>query len=321
MSKSRPLLSRPRTKVYESNYNAGQSYYKSTLDNLDRKYGRTLSSEPATNGAIGGLRASLDRERERERVELPSPRTAIRDLEDDEFFADLPKTRKTTALLGEFDSIFESRVKNGIQKERTPPRQLKQSAFDDEIEEDLAASMKRLRASRAARAAEADLDEIESNLSSRKSNLRSKLDFSDKLIDSVGLSGKSRAALEEEGITGKRRVLKITATSSSEQGNENDQLTRWTSLKSGTGRRHVLDDEEESSAQIAAAARAKKSRARLDDLEAEMQALAERGAAREKRVRDLKALVQENEANSKETLHSAVRVKSSIQSEKKVVSF
>lgn len=316
MSKNRTLLSRPRTKVYESNYNAGQSYYKSTLDNLDRKYGRTLSSEPATNGAIGGLRASLDRERER--VELPSPRTAMRELEDDEFFADLPK-RKTnsSALLGEFDSIFESRIKNGIQKERTPPRQLRSSAFDDEIEEDLAASMKRLRASRAARAAESDLDEIESNLSSRKSNLRSKLEFSDKLIESVGLSGKTRAALEEEGITGKRRVLKITAN----EGNDNDQLTRWTSLKSGSGRRHVLDDEEDSQAQVAAAARAKKSRARLDDLEVEMQALAERGAAREKRVRDLKALVQENEASSKETLHSAVRVKSSIQSEKKVVSF
>lgn len=317
MSKSRTVLSRPRTKVYDCNYNAGQSYYKSALDGLDRKYGRLNSSEGISNGAIGGLRASLDRERERERdrIELPSPR--VRDLEEDDFFADLPKRKtNTSALLGEFDSIFESRIKNGVQREN-PETARALKAFDDEIEEDLAASMKRLRASRAARAAAEDLEEIESNLSSRKSsNLRSKLDFSDKVIESVGISGKARAALEDEGLISKRRHLKITSGDST----END-LTKWTAVKSGSGRRHVLEDEDESPAQIAAAARAQKSRARLEDLEAEMQALAERGAAREKRVRDLKALVQENEASSKETLHSAVRVKSSIQSEKKVVSF
>lgn len=27
-----------RTRIYDSNYNASQNYYKPTLDNLDRKY-------------------------------------------------------------------------------------------------------------------------------------------------------------------------------------------------------------------------------------------------------------------------------------------
>lgn len=44
MSNNRTILSRPRTKIYDSNYNIGESYYKSALDRLDRKYsGRPLS--------------------------------------------------------------------------------------------------------------------------------------------------------------------------------------------------------------------------------------------------------------------------------------
>lgn len=44
MANNRTILSRPRTKIYDSNYNIGESYYKSALDRLDRKYsGRPLS--------------------------------------------------------------------------------------------------------------------------------------------------------------------------------------------------------------------------------------------------------------------------------------
>lgn len=306
MSKSRTLLSRPRTKVYESNYNIGQNYYKSAIDGLDRKYGRG-SSEPTSNSGLAALRAALDSPERTERTELPRP--TIRDLEDEDIFSELPRRKtNTAALLGEFDSIFETRFKNGAPRER--------NVIEDDVEEDISASLKRLRASRAARAAAEDLEEIESNLSTKRgSSIRAKLDFSDKLIESVGLTGKSRQSLEED--FGKKRILKVT-----EGASDDGALMKWTAVKSGTGRRHILDgEEEESSGQIAAAARARKSRARLEDLEAEMQALSERGAAREKRVRDLKALVQENETSSKESLHSAVRVKTSIQSEKKVVSF
>lgn len=43
---SRPL-SRPRTHIYNANYNIGESYYKSALDGIDRKYsGRPLTPPP-----------------------------------------------------------------------------------------------------------------------------------------------------------------------------------------------------------------------------------------------------------------------------------
>jgi len=44
---SRPILSRPRTFIYGSNYDKGESYYKPMVDHLDRKYSaRPLFSEP-----------------------------------------------------------------------------------------------------------------------------------------------------------------------------------------------------------------------------------------------------------------------------------
>ncbi|XP_039306724.1 uncharacterized protein LOC105204082 isoform X2 [Solenopsis invicta] len=43
---SRPILSRPRTFIYGSNYDKGESYYKPMVDHLDRKYsGRPLFPE------------------------------------------------------------------------------------------------------------------------------------------------------------------------------------------------------------------------------------------------------------------------------------
>lgn len=53
---SRTILSRPRTRVYDANYNIGESYYKSAIDRLDRKYsGRPLTPprerEPSTLAA------------------------------------------------------------------------------------------------------------------------------------------------------------------------------------------------------------------------------------------------------------------------------
>lgn len=41
---SRPILSRPRTKIYDANYNIGENYYRPALDRLNRKYsGRPLT--------------------------------------------------------------------------------------------------------------------------------------------------------------------------------------------------------------------------------------------------------------------------------------
>lgn len=51
MSKNR-YLTRPRTKLYDANYNIGESYYKSALDSIDRKYSpRALSTPPRNSSA------------------------------------------------------------------------------------------------------------------------------------------------------------------------------------------------------------------------------------------------------------------------------
>jgi hypothetical protein len=49
---SRPILSRPRTRVYGCNYDKGESYYKPAIASLDRKYsGRPLFAEPRNSFA------------------------------------------------------------------------------------------------------------------------------------------------------------------------------------------------------------------------------------------------------------------------------
>lgn len=68
---SRPF-SRPRTHIYNANYNIGESYYKSALDGLDRKYsGRPLT--PPRNSSLP--RDILERhERAFAEDDLPSAR-------------------------------------------------------------------------------------------------------------------------------------------------------------------------------------------------------------------------------------------------------
>ncbi|XP_034951451.1 uncharacterized protein [Chelonus insularis] len=47
---SRPIFSRPRTRVYNCNYDKGESYYKPMVDHLDRKYSsRPLFPEPRSS--------------------------------------------------------------------------------------------------------------------------------------------------------------------------------------------------------------------------------------------------------------------------------
>lgn len=58
----RTLLSRPRTRVYDANYNIGESYYRPALDRLDRKYsGRPLSPPPRRPAADQNLQDRYER--------------------------------------------------------------------------------------------------------------------------------------------------------------------------------------------------------------------------------------------------------------------
>lgn len=285
MSKySKPIYSRPRTKVYNTNYNIGESYYKPALDRLDRKYGSSVPS-----AGFYTMPPPFERPPPQE---TSSRRSPFREIED-EFFGDRRKPL-------DFDPMFEGRTRNGIQKERTPIRGLR--AFEQEIEDDMASSMRKLKVGKGARAL---MDEIEDDMMSVRSR-RPKVNFSDKVMESVGITDRARSALEDEGISS-RRMLKMTSSAGG------DDFAKWTALKP---RRGIEEDDGLMSS--GAMERARKSRARLEDLESEMQALSEKSAAREKRVRDLKALVQENEASALDNIHSTVKVQSSIQSEKTV---
>lgn len=120
----------------------------------------------------------------------------------------------------------------------------------------------------------------------------------EKLLDSVGLNENSARKLFDEEST-KRRAIKMTS-------DNEGAFTKWTAVR---------DDEETS----AAAHRAKVSRARLHDLEDEMEQMAERQAAREKRLANLRALMAENAEESEALQTRSARIVA--RTEKKTVTF
>lgn len=143
-----------------------------------------------------------------------------------------------------------------------------------------------------------DMENTFNNLSAQRMVSRT-----DKMLDSVGLNESSaRKLFDEESSTMKRRALKMTTTDMSDSKN----MTKWSALK----------DEDASSAAVI---RARKSKARLSDLEDEMEALTERQAARTRRVASLKALMAENAEESQALQMKTARI--TARSEKKIVTF
>nr|XP_021187918.2 uncharacterized protein LOC110374508 [Helicoverpa armigera] len=249
-----------RTRVYDCNFDKGESYYRPVLDRLDGKTPTPRATEP-------------DRDRIRADVENRI-KSALDDVE------------------GPMDDLFDSR---GARVQRGRPLS---SAFDsEELSDDITESLKRLRAGKKTSRFAEDID-FDTNVA----NLENRMRISDKILESVGIgqsevSGARRALQENEERTEKRIARRL---------NEENSLTKWTALKS--------DDES------AAAQRAKVTRARLTDLEDEMNELSERTAMREKRAARLRALVADNEASADTTVASSkVTIRS--EREKKQVTF
>lgn len=251
-----------RTRVYDCNFNKGESYYRPVLDRLDGKVPAPRAEEP-------------DRDRIRSDVENHRIKSAFNDIE-------APAA----------DDLFDSR---GARVQRGRPLS---SAFEnEELSEDITESLKRLRASKKASRFAEDI-EFDSNVS----NLENRIRISDKILDSVGIgksevSGARRALQENEERTEKRIARRI---------NEDGALTKWTALNKS-------DDE------VAAISRAKATRARLTDLEDEMNELSEKTAARERRAARLRALVADNECSESTVASSKVTIRA--EREKKQVSF
>lgn len=121
----------------------------------------------------------------------------------------------------------------------------------------------------------------------------------DKMLNSVGLNESSAKKMIDNSQ--KRLAIKMSSENSKEG------LTKWTALK------------DEDNTNSAAAMRAKMSKARLSDLEDEMEQLAEKQAARERRVASLRALMAENAEDSEAMQVKSARIVS--RTEKKTVTF
>ncbi|XP_014479989.1 PREDICTED: uncharacterized protein LOC106747160 [Dinoponera quadriceps] len=263
---SRPILSRPRTFIYGSNYDKGESYYKPMVDHLDRKYsGRPLFPEPRNSLAdeIAARRSDIGTR------DLSGPRTGRDpDLEFD------PRTRAsqlppfTDPLLppDDEDTVYDSRG------QRTRRR------LGDDFAEDVSATTRRFRARVAAMGLE---DELEASTAASQAR-RSAAD----LLESAVTARKgARTAIEEAEGGFKRRSRLFDELERADEGKS--ALIRWSKL---------INEDDDLLPTSAAASRAMQTKARLHDIESEMEELAERQAKRERRAAALRALVNESAA-------------------------
>ncbi|XP_037044322.1 uncharacterized protein LOC119080188 [Bradysia coprophila] len=238
-----------RTRMYDCNFNMGQQYYKSALDNLDRKQSGN---------------APLDR--------LLSPRPKIN--VDDLFEEDLQKARHRAERAITEDAFFDSRGA------RIPKSSIKQSNYEDDIDEEVQASLNRIRASKKLTTMPKELD-FEETINTVKR--RAKLDLGEKLLDAAGD--------DEVGSTIRRRALKMVTTASNDYIDPKN-LTKWTALDDGNSN-------------SAASVRAKASKARLNDLESEMFERSEKQMAREKRSAQMKQFLVESEIDTSNVVNKS----------------
>ncbi|VVC44660.1 Hypothetical protein CINCED_3A006180 [Cinara cedri] len=258
MSEKRTLLSRPRTRVYDCNYNIGEGYYKPMMDHLDRKYyGSSAAPTKPSSGFFDSNKSSL------------------------------------FGSSGATSAFDEYRASSPVRSRRSGSDS-RLSLPDDDFEQEVAA-LRKARAAKAAAVRTASLEkEFESAFNGFASDgkPRARLNYTEKLLDSVGLNSKSQEALEEE-IYKKRTKSYYQDADDVTAAAEQHANNRW----SAAFKAQMQDAVDERSAdELSAAARARKSKARLLDIQNELDGIAERDAARQRRTANLKAMFADNEA-------------------------
>ncbi|XP_065161104.1 uncharacterized protein [Atheta coriaria] len=233
-------FSRPRTRIYDVNYNIGNSYYQPTIDRLDRKYsGRPMSPAPRQTSVPADL------------LERHERAFADEDLE--------------TA------------------RSRAQKRISEANAFDV-----------RSNISRALELVDNDVDEeTMNNIKARRIK-----DRAEQMLDSVGIATIDNTERNKKlnDITYARRAIKVTVDATG--GSDANDLVKWTKFDGGMSA--AVEDNS------AAVLRAKKSRARLNELEDEMTEMAEKAQVRERRAARLRQMVSET-SESTEQQTSSVR--------------
>ncbi|CAG9861946.1 unnamed protein product [Phyllotreta striolata] len=267
MASKRTVLSRPRTKLYDANYNIGESYYRPALDRLDRKYsGRPLSPTRHQSPL----------------AESVAERHARVFAEEDLEFSRRRAEKHITQ-----DNLFDSR---GARLSRAGAAL---ENWNGEINDETANSIRRIRANKKVSIIEdPDLETTTNNIKTFRM-----LDRSDKLLDSVGINDTITRQLVDKETTQRRSALKTSYKP------DEDRLTKWTPLEgargAGSARARRLEIAESMETETGAAARrARVTKDRLNDLEEEMAAMQEKQAAREARVARLRKLVAETEQDS-----------------------
>jgi len=195
---SRPALrGARRTRVYDCNYNAGQNYYKPTLENLDRKlYGRPLVSDrydspkPASSSIFSPAR------------ETGTP------------FNDEPLSnarRRAERVITE-DSFFDSRGA------RVPKNTIGEAIreFDDEFQSTINKIRASKKAANYANAADADYDDAVDTF-----KRRNRTDFKSTLDDNIGHAANSI----------RKSTYKFTSRRE-EEAEEPSAITKWSAVSS-----------------------------------------------------------------------------------------
>ncbi|XP_071878869.1 uncharacterized protein [Bombus fervidus] len=281
---SRPILSRPRTRVYGCNYDKGESYYKPMVDHLDRKYSsRPLFSEPRTSLAdeIAARRGDIGTH------DLSGPRNTSfgrdLDLELDPSIraSQLPLPSLTTDNLfpEDEDIVYDSRGQRSRRR------------FAENFANDVVATTQHLKAKLATFGLE---DEVDAVLRKPR-RLRQGQDQVDSILSSRKNLQDIKSISEEAETTFKRRSKLFDETDRLEESKP--MLTKWSKL---------INEDESSVSANAAATRAMQTKARLNDLESEMEELAERQAKRERRAAALRALINENMSDTENLQEQSV---------------
>ncbi|XP_034951449.1 uncharacterized protein [Chelonus insularis] len=258
---SRPIFSRPRTRVYNCNYDKGESYYKPMVDHLDRKYSsRPLFPEPRSSIAdeIAARRSDIGSR------DLSGPRTFTRDLDLEN---ESPRPRNQTPT--KHNSFFGGGIHEDdedtvydIRGQRTHRRNLA-----DDFASEVAATTRRFKAHAASLSYDSDhYDDLRRTMQTQR-----RQELGEKLIESA------KSAMEEADAAFKRR----SKFNSEFEADKN--LIKWSKLP-----------DLEADLSTGAASRARQTKARLTDLENEMEEMAERQAKRERRAAAIKAFVNDS---------------------------
>ena len=124
--------------------------------------------------------------------------------------------RRAAKLLDDFDS----KATNG-----TANRSSLLLDDDEDVDDDFSATMKRIKAARAARASSIE-DEFDTFTSRKYASKQKSSNFAEKVLDSVGINGRMQKALEDD-VFFKKKTLK---SSDDEEGT----TKRWSAVKPST---------------------------------------------------------------------------------------